>query len=61
MWNLKNKTNEQAILKQAIGTEWPPAGRGVWGRGEIGEGIKRHKLVVTKQTRKQRKHREYSQ
>ena len=64
MWNLKNKIDKQAKLKQTIDTEnrlMVARGEGVGGLGEKGEGIKKSKLVVTEQTQGCKvQHREYS-
>ena len=64
MWNLKNKINQQAKLKQTHRAESrlvAARGEGAWGTEGKGEGIKRCRLVVTEQSWGCKvQHREYS-
>ena len=53
MWNLKNKINEQTKQNRLANTEnrlMVIRGRGAGVLGEKGEGTKKYRLVVTKQS-----------
>ena len=51
MWNRKNKINGQTKQNQIHRYREQTDGRGIRGLGEKGEGIKKHKMAVTKQSR----------